>query len=69
MIFTITFLGQKILEIVFCDIFSTMSTENGVGEKIKFQINNIPQSHSCVLFDNQYFIYLLGLEFMTQTNF
>lgn len=32
------------LETVFVNIFHILSTENGVDEKIKFHINNIPYS-------------------------
>lgn len=46
------------LETVFINIFPTISTETNVGEKIKFNIINIPYSHPCDLFDNQYLIYL-----------
>lgn len=46
------------LETVFVNIFPTLSTETGVGEKIKFQIINIPYDHPCNLFDKQYLINL-----------
>jgi len=46
------------LETVFVKIFPTISTETGVGEKIKFHINNIPYSHPCSFFDHQYLINL-----------
>lgn len=46
------------METLFIKLFPTLSVEIGVGEKIKFQINNIPFNHPCILFESQYLINL-----------
>lgn len=57
------------VENIFIKLFPSISIENEVDTKLELHFSNVPFSHLYKLFDNFFFIYILGLGFLQQLNF